>query len=169
MHRTYIIKHVSISIASPQPPPQNFYMQKYFLGGWWSRTVSEKVDAAAHCAGEFKPGPEEKVEGQCWILVPGFDLPIGLFLPLILSIGLCDWLFFFLLFIIILSETRPRKEACSGMERKKVEEKTTWVPRKRNAMKLEMEGRDWWRGSYGPPMLDKKPLKLPAKYMFAQE
>lgn len=27
--------------------------------------VSEKVDAAAHCAGEFMPEPEEKVEGSC--------------------------------------------------------------------------------------------------------
>lgn len=142
--------------------PKVFKCKKISLGGGfnrWSRNVSEKVDGAAHCAGEFMPEPGEKVEGQCWILVPGFDLPIGLFLPLILSIGLCDWLFFFVLFILLLSEVRPRKEACSGMERKKVEEKTTWVPRKRNAMKLEMEGKDWWRGSYGPPMLDKKPPK----------
>lgn len=92
----------------------------------------------------------EKVHGWCWIPVPVFDLPTGLFLPLILSIGFCDWLFFFLFFILLLlSEVTPRKEACSGMEREKLEEKMTWVPRKRNAMRLEMERKRWekqlWR------------------------
>lgn len=133
-------------------PNKAFKCKKISSGGCfnrWSRNGSEKADAAARCAGEFMPEAEEKVEGQCRIPVPGFDLPTGLFLPLILSIGLCDWLFFFLLFILfLLSEVRPRKEACSGMEREKVEEKTTWVPRKRNAMTLEMEGKHWG-GSYG--------------------
>lgn len=56
--------------------------------------------------------------------IPGFDLSTGLFLPLILSIGLCDWLFFVLFFtLLLLSEVTPRKEACSRMEREKVEEK----------------------------------------------
>lgn len=151
-----------LAVLPSSPLPKDFKCKNISLGGGFkrsSRNMSEKVDVAAHCAGDFTPEPEEKVEGQCWILVPGFDLPIGLFLSLILSIGLCDWLFFFLLFIFVLSEVRSRKEACSGMERKKVEEKTTWVARKRNAMKLEMEGRDWWRGSYGPLVLDKKPPK----------
>lgn len=158
-----------LALPRPSPFPKALKCKNISVGGGfnrWSRNVSEKVDAAAHCAGEFTPEPEEKVEGQCWILVPGFDLPIGLFLPLILSIGLCDWLFFFLLFILVLSEVRPGKEACSGIERKKVEEKTTWIHRKRNAMKLEMEGRDWWRGCLRASYVSH--LKIPAKYVFAQ-
>lgn len=40
------------------------------------------------------------------VLVPCFDLPSSIFLPLILCIWFCDWLF--LLFILLLSRTKPR-------------------------------------------------------------
>lgn len=144
-------------------------MQKDFLGcgfNEWSINVSEKVAGAAHCAGEFTPEAEEKLEGQRQLLVPGCDLPTGLFLPLILSIGLCDWLLFILLFILfLLSEVRPRKDACSGMEGEKVEEKTRWVPKTRNPMKLEMEGKYW---GYKLWHETNRHLKRPSKYVLVQ-